>query len=105
MTNVGPDHSILAKSLLEVKANIQYHTSITKTFRCTNYFTYWSARYLILSVSERNYWGKYLPCTETASSASSPPATRIVNWLGTATGIKPRCSKSSVTFEVPVPLP
>ena len=47
MTNVGPDHSILAKSLLEVKANIQYHTSITKTFSCTNYFTYWSARYTI----------------------------------------------------------
>ena len=32
MTNVGPDHSILAKSLLEVKANIQYYISITKTF-------------------------------------------------------------------------
>ena len=30
MTNVGPDHSILAKSLLEAKANIQYYISITK---------------------------------------------------------------------------
>ena len=105
MTNVGPDHSILAKakSLLEVKANIQYYISITKTFSCTIHFVI--SQHEILSVSGPDNWGKYLPCTETASSASSPPATRIVNWLGTATGIKPRCSKSSVTFDVPVPLP
>ena len=38
MTNVGPDHSILAKSLLEVKANIQYYISITKTFSDTIIF-------------------------------------------------------------------
>lgn len=40
MTNVGPDHSKVAKSLLEVKPNIQYYISITKTFSCTNNFTY-----------------------------------------------------------------
>ena len=41
----------------------------------------------------------YLPCTDTASSASSPPATRMVNWLASLIGISPRCSNSTATNE------